>query len=97
MVYLPLRKEGVVSVVERRSMRSGKAMVGGMMAGYNKKDSTNWVARLIVKRVWQYSVRYLCYKGERLIICATEVKYLHDDAKRSDSSLKFEEKKTIPK
>ena len=44
MLYLPLRKEGVVSVVARRSMRSGEAMVGGMMAGYNKKDSTNRVA-----------------------------------------------------
>ena len=32
VLYLPLRKEGVVSVVERRSMRSGEDMVGGMMA-----------------------------------------------------------------
>ena len=44
MVYLPLRKEGVVSVVERRSMRSGEDMVGGMIAGKNKKDSTAGVA-----------------------------------------------------
>ena len=51
----------------------------------------------VVKRVWQYSVRYLCYKSERLIICATKVKYLHGDAKRSDSGLKFEQRKTIPK
>ena len=33
MVLLPLRKEGDVSGPERSSMRSGEAIVGGMMAG----------------------------------------------------------------
>ncbi len=32
VLSLPLRKEGHVSGVERRSMRSGEAIVGGMVA-----------------------------------------------------------------
>lgn len=31
LIHLPLRKEGDVCGLERRSMRSGEAIVGGMM------------------------------------------------------------------
>ena len=60
---LLLRMEGDVSGVERRSMRSGEAIVGGMMAG-RVTDSINGFARLLMMS------EVSCYKVEKLMGCA---------------------------
>ena len=61
---LLLRKERDVSGEERRSMRSGEAIVGGMMAG-RVTDSMNGLACLLMIG------EILCYKFKKLIMsCA---------------------------
>lgn len=55
--------EGDVSGVERRSMRSGEAIVGGMMAG-RVIDSMNGFACLLMMG------EVLCYEFEKLMSCA---------------------------
>lgn len=62
------RERRGVSGVERRSMRSGEAMVGGMMAGskaLEKRDCTTDE---------DVSSTLNCFKIEVLIVCAAERK-----------------------
>lgn len=63
VVELLLRMEGDVSGVESRSMRSGEAIVGGMVVG-RVKDSMNGFACLLMMG------EMLCYKFEEPMSCA---------------------------
>lgn len=93
VVLLPLRTEGGGdSGVERRSMRSGEAIVGAMMAGWRGRIRMlyKWNCKMVDDGL---SGSMLRYRDEKLITCAaeSEVKYLHGKCQTLGVNLNFEQ------